>query len=429
MPNLQPAVSSVNVPRLGTDSKAAPVQPQAQAPAAVQTPAAAPVAGDKVEVSTQGSATPTLSLGQEPEPQFITHTVRRGETLAEISKKYLGSPNRHLEIFNANRDELRNPNDLSIGMTLKIPVPAQPVQPAQPAKPEQPAVDPVGPVAPVAPVEPAQPASFTSYTVQRGDSLSSIALDTLGDSERYMELYQANRDVLKDPDALRKGMVLKIPAQNGAAQPAQPNKPGTPSPTAPTAPVTGPVDASGLTPGAQELLTAMKRYQQHHAQLGNAGRTKTTEAQMIAIARELDSASKAFGVDPKMMLALYAHESGGINPGARSHTGAGGLGQLTSIAIRQVHFMAGIGKGNRGQAPYTEHKGNFVQNSRSINQRYDIKANVWTSVAYMSYELNDRARLGRGVEKALKRYGDPNVSTYANKVNAEYNTLFGGKLF
>ncbi|PKL76688.1 MAG: hypothetical protein CVV27_08970, partial [Candidatus Melainabacteria bacterium HGW-Melainabacteria-1] len=85
--------------------------------------------------------------------------------------------------------------------------------------------------------------------------------------------------------------------------------------------------------------------------------------------------------------------------------------------------------GSSAKEPYKEHKSNFVQNSRAIRERYDIKANVWTSVAYMSYELNDRARLGRGVEKALKRYGDPNVSTYANKVNAEYRTLFGGKLF
>lgn len=376
-------------------------------------------------VSTPGSATASFSLESE-EPQFVLHKVKRGENLSDLAKKYLGNRNLHMEIYNANRDDLMNPNDLRIGMTLKIPVPAAPVQPEKPVTPAPVTPAPVKPEEPVAPTAPTTPPAFSEYTVKRGESLSSIALDTLGDSERYMEIYQANRDILKNPDALHKGMVLKIPHKNGATPPAKPDN-GTAPVDAPTE--TGPVDGTGLTPGAQELLAAMQRYQQHHRELGNSARTKTTPAQMREIAKELDAASKAFGVDPKMMLALYAHESGGINPGARSHTGAGGLGQMTSIAIRQVHFMAGIGKGNRGTAPYTEHKDNFIQSTRSINQRYNIKANVWSSVAYMSYELTDRARLGRGVEKALKRYGDPNVSTYANKVNAEYRTLFGGKLF
>lgn len=192
---------------------------------------------------------------------------------------------------------------------------------------------------------------------------------------------------------------------------------------------TGAVEAAELTPGAQELLQAMQHYQQYHAQRGNTHRTRTTPAQMQTIARELDAAARAFNVDPKLMLALYAHESGGINPNARSHTGAGGLGQLTSVAIRQVHFMAGIGKGGRGTDPYRRYRQNFIQNSRAIRERYNIKANIWTSVAYMSYELQDRSFLGRGVANALKRYGDPSVAQYAQKVNAEYQILFGKRLF
>jgi len=404
-----------------------PLSPQANQvkPPLLPNPPASLDAKDNLQVgshvSAPGSATASFSLEPE-EPQFVLHKVKRGENLGDIAKKYLGNRNLHMEIYNANRDDLMNPNDLRIGMTLKIPVPAAPAQPENPVTPA-----PVKPEVPVAPTPPTAPA-FSEYTVKRGESLSSIALKTLGDSERYMEIYQANRDILKNPDALHKGMVLKIPQANGTTPAPKPDKPNEPAPTDATS-GTGAVDATGLTAGAQELLAAMQRYQQHHKQLGNTGRTKTTPAQMREIAQELDAASKAFGVDPKMMLALYAHESGGINPGARSHTGAGGLGQMTSIAIRQVHFMAGIGKGNRGTAPFTTHKDNFIQSTRSINQRYNIKANVWSSVAYMSYELNDRARLGRGVEKALKRYGDPNVSTYANKVNAEYKTLFGGKLF
>lgn len=404
--------------------------PRVAAPQQAQQPAAPSVnapAKDQAQVSAQGTATTSLSLNAEPE--YTLHTVKRGENLGEIAKKYLGDTNRHPEIYALNRDDLRNPNDLRIGMKLKIPVPPSPEAP-EPQAPTPPVNN-----TPSVPTATAPGTAYTTHTVKRGESLSTIALRTLGDAERYMEIYQANRDQMKTPDSLHPGMTLNIPPRNpqatapptlGNTRP-QPRPDSVKPPTETTAPEA--VDATGLTPGAQELFAAMQRYQQHHAELGNTGRTQTPPAQLREIAVELDAAGKAFGVDPKMMLALYAHESGGINPRARSHTGAGGLGQLTGIAIRQVHFMAGIGKGNRGSEPFNQYKSNFVQSTTNINQRYNIKANVWTTVAYMSYELNDRASLGRGVEKALKRYGDPNVSTYANKVNAEYKTLFGGKLF
>ncbi|MCG8586621.1 MAG: LysM peptidoglycan-binding domain-containing protein [Pirellulales bacterium] len=44
-----------------------------------------------------------------------------------------------------------------------------------------------------------------------GDSLRSLAKRYLGDSDRYMEIYEANRDVLTSPDLLVIGMKLKIP--------------------------------------------------------------------------------------------------------------------------------------------------------------------------------------------------------------------------
>lgn len=51
------------------------------------------------------------------------HTVQKGETLSSIAAKTLGSPNRFLEIFEANEDQLRDPNDLKLGMILRIPDP------------------------------------------------------------------------------------------------------------------------------------------------------------------------------------------------------------------------------------------------------------------------------------------------------------------
>jgi murein DD-endopeptidase MepM/ murein hydrolase activator NlpD len=52
----------------------------------------------------------------------MVHRVRRGDTLTKIALHYLGDSSRYREIFNANRDQLRTPDDrLKIGMTLRIP--------------------------------------------------------------------------------------------------------------------------------------------------------------------------------------------------------------------------------------------------------------------------------------------------------------------
>jgi nucleoid-associated protein YgaU len=51
-----------------------------------------------------------------------------------------------------------------------------------------------------------------TYTVQPGDTLSKIAREMLGDAKAYMDIFNANRDQLADPDKIKPGQVLKIPA-------------------------------------------------------------------------------------------------------------------------------------------------------------------------------------------------------------------------
>jgi nucleoid-associated protein YgaU len=50
-----------------------------------------------------------------------------------------------------------------------------------------------------------------TYTVQAGDTLSGIAKQHLGDASKYTKIFEANRDVLSDPDKIKPGQVLKIP--------------------------------------------------------------------------------------------------------------------------------------------------------------------------------------------------------------------------
>jgi len=415
---------------------------------AAQTPVTAPQ--DSFNL---GKLSETQSNGG---PHFTEYQVKRGDTLSSIAQKLWGSSANYMDIYEANKDTLRNPNDLQLGMTLKIPTPSNSVdfpigKPVEtpavetPQPPVQPPAEGVTPPAeqPAAEVTPPaeQPPApeFKEVTVQPGESLSILALQHLGDSERYMEIYEANKDVLKSPESVRQGMTLKIPvsatpaAGTDGVAPAAGADGATPAAgTDGATPVAGPDGATpvtdgSMTPRAQELYDALKNYQTHHNELGHTNRTQTTDAEMREIAIELDKAGEAFGVDPKIMLAVYAHESGGFNPRARSNTGAGGLGQLTGIAIRQVHFMAGMAKGQRGREPYTQYRDNFIQSETNIQQRYNIKQNIWTSTAYMAYEIKDRNN--GNVERALGRYGDPNVSTYENKVNSEYRTLFGTALF
>lgn len=52
-----------------------------------------------------------------------------------------------------------------------------------------------------------------TYTVQAGDSLSKIAKQFLGNANDYMAIFNANKDQLSDPDKIKPGQVLKIPAR------------------------------------------------------------------------------------------------------------------------------------------------------------------------------------------------------------------------
>jgi nucleoid-associated protein YgaU len=55
-------------------------------------------------------------------------------------------------------------------------------------------------------------AAARTYTVKAGDTLSAIAKEHLGNANAYMTIFEANRDQLSDPDKIKPGQVLKIPA-------------------------------------------------------------------------------------------------------------------------------------------------------------------------------------------------------------------------
>ncbi len=55
---------------------------------------------------------------------FHKHVVVGGDTLGKISKKYYGKSSDYMHIFNANTDQLKNPDMIQVGQVLTIPNPA-----------------------------------------------------------------------------------------------------------------------------------------------------------------------------------------------------------------------------------------------------------------------------------------------------------------
>lgn len=117
------------------------------------------------------------------------------------------------------------------------------------------------------------------YTVKKGDILSQIALDHLGDAHRYPEIYKASRSIhqpggrrLTDPDVIDIGWKLSIPEDHEGGNKRRSDKPVQPISKAPTpiapaphssaprpeqaAPSESPVPTSASTTGAADAQQA-----------------------------------------------------------------------------------------------------------------------------------------------------------------------------
>ena len=54
-------------------------------------------------------------------------------------------------------------------------------------------------------------AEARAYVVKPGDSLSKIAQQVYGDLNRWTEIFEANKDQIKDPNVISAGMKLRLP--------------------------------------------------------------------------------------------------------------------------------------------------------------------------------------------------------------------------
>jgi nucleoid-associated protein YgaU len=74
-----------------------------------------------VNSSLAGNTSATSSGSQQQSSGTQTYTVKAGDTLSKIAKDFYGNANDYMRIFEANRDQLSDPNKIQVGQQLKIP--------------------------------------------------------------------------------------------------------------------------------------------------------------------------------------------------------------------------------------------------------------------------------------------------------------------
>ncbi|MNY02824.1 LysM domain/BON superfamily protein [compost metagenome] len=101
-----------------------------------------------------------------------------------------------------------------------------------------------------------------TYTVKDGDTLYGIAKKLLGDGTRWPELFELNKDKIKDPNVIYPGLVLRLAAEAPKAEAPKPETKPAPAPEkkpeAPKAPdlSTCPIGTLPTVPGTQPTKPA-----------------------------------------------------------------------------------------------------------------------------------------------------------------------------
>lgn len=122
-----------------------------------------------------------------------SYTVARGDSLWRIAERLLGDGARYTELVALNADVLHgHPDFITPGTVLRVP---------------------------------AEAPAHETVVVERGDTLSEIAAEELGDADRYPEIFEASRATqpdghrLTDPDLIRPGWRLTVPTDDAQPEP------------------------------------------------------------------------------------------------------------------------------------------------------------------------------------------------------------------
>lgn len=136
------------------------------------------VTEEPAKESTQEAVKAPQTAASAQKAEYITYTVKKGDSLWEIARAQLGDAGRYRELMTLNG--LKS-DKIKVGQVLKIAVKKTTSSSA---------------------------ASYKLYTVKRGESLWTIARDQLGKPKRYKEIMRLNG---MKSDAIKAGQTIKIP--------------------------------------------------------------------------------------------------------------------------------------------------------------------------------------------------------------------------
>lgn len=125
-------------------------------------------------------ASKKLKKGMKLQIPAINYTVKKGDTIKSIAKKYFGARSKWKQIYQINKDVVPSTLKLKTGTKLVIPVPVV----------------------------------CAIYTVKDGDSLEKIAKKYYGKSSKWKKIYDANKNKISVSKKVKAGKKLFIPAVN-----------------------------------------------------------------------------------------------------------------------------------------------------------------------------------------------------------------------
>ncbi|MCF8486353.1 MAG: LysM peptidoglycan-binding domain-containing protein [Rhodobacteraceae bacterium] len=164
------------------DDAAASVPAVAPSSTVVQTPAEPEPAPDVVAAAPAVEATPPVPEPEAPEPEAIAQPA---PVVATVAPEAIAS-------------QSAEPQSIATAT-----VEAAPAQAAPPALVAQPAAETAPPPVP----------ATVSITVQPGYTLWGIARASLGDGVLYVQVFNANKDKIRNPDLIYPGQVFTLPVQ------------------------------------------------------------------------------------------------------------------------------------------------------------------------------------------------------------------------
>lgn len=148
-----------------------------------------------------------------------TVTVKAGDNLTRLAKDHLGSASHVNLLLKANKDKIRNANQIRIGMVLRLPAVPSPASTGtgnssdrtSPPETTRGTASDNTRVTQLPRVETPLARAPRTYVVQEGDTLTAVAADALGNPNRWKEIWTLNKSRIPNPNVLSEGLALKLP--------------------------------------------------------------------------------------------------------------------------------------------------------------------------------------------------------------------------